>query len=106
MKETCIQGWTKSMGQDEKTGERPICAAWQPVLIFNKETKNNEENYDCSAFGWTPDLLVELAQEVNQNAASTDKVANVMGGVRVAIQAALFTPPAPDPKLLEQGRAD
>jgi len=32
MKEMCISGWTKSMGEDEKTGERPCCRMWTGVL--------------------------------------------------------------------------
>lgn len=76
MKEFCLQGWTKSMGEDAKTGERPVCAAWQPVTTFNIKTGQNEEVHDCSVYGWVPDLLVEIAQEVSHGAASTDKVAN------------------------------
>lgn len=63
------------MGEDEKTGERPVCAAWQPVTTFNRQAGKNEEQHDCSVFGWGPDLLTTIAQEVNHGVASTDKVA-------------------------------
>lgn len=76
MKESCLHGWTKSMGEDDKTGERPVCAAWQPVTTFNLKEGQHEEAHDCSVFGWGPDLLTAIAQEVSHGVASTDKVAN------------------------------
>ncbi len=96
MKEMCLKGWTKSMGQDEKTGERPVCAAWQPVEFYDFQQKIVETLHDCSAFGWPADLMTEVAQEVSQNAASTDKVATeVQKHRRVLITALSRTPEKP-----------
>lgn len=77
MKEWCIKGWTPSMGKNEDGFPlEGACAAWQPVTTFNIKEGKNEEVYDCAAFGWPADLMSEVAKEVYQGAASTDKVAN------------------------------
>ena len=75
MKSWCTKGWTPEMG----TGPdgfplEGACAAWQPVEIFEKG--QHETLYDCTAYGWPADLNTEIAKEVAQGAASTDKVAN------------------------------
>lgn len=77
MGEWCTKGWTPKMGSG--ADGFPIegaCASWQPVSTLNQQTRKTEEVYDCSVFGWGPDLLTEIAHEVSQGAASTDKVAN------------------------------
>lgn len=80
MKEMCINGWTKNMGEDPETGPRHgICAAWQPVSTLNRKDDISEEVMDCSIFGWTPDLLCELSAKMNFAVASTDKVATEVG---------------------------
>lgn len=89
MKEMCTDGWTKSMGQDKKTGKRPLCAAWQSVEVFNHTEKTVTPVYDCSVFGWPTDLMTEMAQEVTCTTASTDKVANQIMKQRAAFLAAL-----------------
>jgi len=76
MKEWCVNGWTKSMGSDEDTGPKHgACAAWQPVSVQDKKENKVEEVFDCSVFGWTPDLLFECANASHFTTASTDKVA-------------------------------
>lgn len=77
------------MGEDKKTGERPVCAAWQPVSTFNIKDGQNEEVHDCSVFGWGPDLLTEIARETSHGAASTDKVANQVARSRSEFLGAL-----------------
>lgn len=76
MKEWCINGWTASMGKD--TDGMPImgaCASWQPINVFDHKKMQTEEVNDCSIFGWSTDLLSEIAQEVSHGTSSTDKVA-------------------------------
>lgn len=77
MGEWCTKGWTPKMGKGEDGF--PIegaCAAWQPVSAFDIKAGKNEEVFDCSIFGWTPDLLTEIAKEISHGTASVDKVAN------------------------------
>jgi hypothetical protein len=89
MKEMCSKGWTRSMGEDAKTGDRPSCAAWQPVTIYDPAQKINETIYDCSEFGWPADLLTEVSKEAYQTAASVDKVASQINRRRAEIIGAL-----------------
>lgn len=77
------------MGEDNKTGDRPSCAAWQPVTIYDQAQKINETIYDCSEFGWPADLLTEVSKEAYQTAASVDKVATQINQQRAEIIGAL-----------------
>lgn len=105
MQEMCMKGWTSKMGKTEDGF--PIegaCAAWQPVSSFNKREGKNEEVYDCSVFGWTPDLLSEIAKEVFQNAASTDKVATEIQKNVILVQPLpAFQKPVEAPKEVTDG---
>ena len=64
------------MGQNEDGFPMEgICASWQPVSVFSPQENSSKEIYDCSIFGWPPDLLTEVAKEACHGAASSDKVA-------------------------------
>lgn len=90
MGEWCTKGWTPKMGAGpEGFPVEGACAAWQPVTVFNIKENRNEEVADCSVFGWPPDLLVEVAQEVQHGSASTDKVATEVYKHRGAFLSAL-----------------
>lgn len=76
MGEWCTKGWTPKMGNGpDGFPIEGACAAWQPVSSFDKEKNQVIEIFDCSQFGWVPDLLSEVAQEMSHTTASTDKVA-------------------------------
>lgn len=93
MQEWCVKGWTPKMekGPDGFPVEG-ACAAWQPVTTFDTKNGKTAEVFDCSIFGWTPDLLTEVAKEVQHGAASTDKVATQVAAHRKLFFTALPRP--------------
>ena len=76
MKEICVNGWTKSMGQDEK-GMRPSCVRWRPVSVFKGVPPKQEEVWDCKD-AWVPDLIVQNAQESYQVGAAVESARNII----------------------------
>jgi hypothetical protein len=81
MKEPCVAGWTKSMGQTE-TGERPKCAAWRALPLVDVPTQQMRTVHACSIFEWPPFLGYELSGNVAKAVSSTDKVANEVRGLK------------------------
>jgi len=77
MKELCINGWTRSMGEDEKTGERPTCRMWTHVR--GKEPSSNVEVdlEDCS-LAWMPTIGADISQRVMQAGVSVQEVRNTI----------------------------
>ena len=66
MKEMCVEGWTKSMGQDESTGERPCCRYW--TLLRGKDPQSDQyvDRGDC-CFAWAPVTQTEASQMIRNN---------------------------------------
>lgn len=76
MKGICHEGWTKEMGVDQVTGEKPRCHKWVGVFIHNPAaTPPTQEVFDCNE-RWSTDLMQQVAQEVYQGAAATEQVRN------------------------------
>ncbi len=80
MKEWCTKGWTPAMGfdgdGDDKMPKLGACASWQAVSLVDNKTGVPSEIFDCSVYGWTPDLLTELSGRLGMVTASIDKTAN------------------------------
>lgn len=57
------------------------CQFWTHLLGKNPQTEGTIDKFGC-AIEFLPILLVENAQMVRQGAASTDKVANMVNGLR------------------------
>lgn len=57
------------------------CRFWTHLLGKNPQTEGTIDKFGC-AIEFLPILLVENAQMVRQGAASTDKVANMVNGLR------------------------
>lgn len=57
------------------------CRFWTHLLGKNPQTEGTIDKFGC-AIEFLPILLVENAQMVRHGAASTDKVANVVNGLR------------------------
>jgi DNA gyrase inhibitor GyrI len=86
MKGVCHDGWTKEMGMDEATGEKPVCNHWRGVFINDpKQTPPVQEVFDC-VYGWMTDLQQQTAQEVYQNAAATESARNHIAGQSGALK--------------------
>jgi hypothetical protein len=74
MKEVCVDGWTKSMGEDEK-GRRGKCAAWRALPMVDLPTQKTKTIHACAVYEWPPFLGFELSGMMGQARASVDKVA-------------------------------
>jgi hypothetical protein len=76
MREVCCGGHTKSMGEDEKTGEQFKCRWWVHVAGKDPQSDKSVDWFDCSV-SWLPVLQIETSQMVRQSTFSIDKTANV-----------------------------
>jgi hypothetical protein len=107
MREVCRDGWTPSMGENEKTKERPRCSRWVGVFVNDHEKKHIREICDCLD-QWTPDLLQQVAQEVFQGSAATESTRNHVAGQATAFKrmsvafVAMARKNGVTPELLEQ----
>jgi hypothetical protein len=77
LKEMCINGWTKSMGQNEETGERPTCRMWTHVHGKDPFSEQDVELWDCS-LAWMPTINSEIAQRVVQTGIAVQEVRNTI----------------------------
>jgi len=75
MKEQCVSGWTKSMGQDEKTGERTSCRFWTRLAGKDPQSQQVVDHFDC-AIAWLPVVGIENSQMTRQVAAQVSQVTN------------------------------
>lgn len=107
MKEICHGGWTESMGEMANK-RRPKCKAWQPVTVVDPTAKPPQHDvYDCAVFGWTPDLIVQAANEAYHGAQAVEQVRNQVAeqngsakimlaffqGIAKRMRATVFLPP-------------
>ncbi len=91
MKEMCINGHTKSMGQDQKTGEQPKCRFW--IGLAGEANGKPVDDYDC-AIAWQPTLMVEQARVQNGTAAAMESVRNHVSKATDALKLIANTPPS------------
>lgn len=82
MKEVCVDGHVKSMGEDND-GRQIKCAYFVHMMGTNPQTGQPVNEGKC-AVNWLPILLVENANEIRKTAASTDKVASEVAKTRGA----------------------
>lgn len=75
LKEMCVEGWTKSMGEDLKTGERPKCRFWITVKGKNPQSEEFFDEGDCS-IAWAPTLQLESTQKILGVAAAIESLRN------------------------------
>jgi len=75
MREKCVEGHTKSMGEDPN-GVQHKCRFWIHVAGKDPQSFNQIDWFDC-AIAWMPTLLIENAQMIRHNTASVDKTANI-----------------------------
>lgn len=80
MKELCIEGHTKSMGEDTDGAQRK-CAYFVTLAGLHPETKQPINEGKC-AINWLPVLLIENANQQRQTAAGIDKVASEVAMTR------------------------
>lgn len=92
MKEICVDGWTKSMGQDEKTGERPKCRFWIGLQGKHPQSGKPIDEYDCT-FAWQPTLMVEQARVQNSTAGAMESVRNRVKEATDTLKQIAHTPP-------------
>lgn len=102
MREWCTKGWTPAMGGDkEGFPVEGACRAWQAVATFDPVKNQVREIHDCSLFGWPTDLMAEIAKEISQGTASTDKVATEIRGRAIILKGTrdLLKEPPPPPQI-------
>lgn len=75
--EKCVNGWVKSMGEDETTGERPVCRWWSHVHAKDPFSEQIVEMWDC-AVPWLVTVMADVSQRSMQVAASTQEVRNTL----------------------------
>ena len=77
IKEMCVNGHTKSMGSDEKTGEAYVCRWWTHIVGKDPQSEKQIDWFDC-AIAWLPTIGIEQSQMIRQNSSGLDKTANVI----------------------------
>lgn len=100
MKELCINGHTKSMGQDEKTGEQPKCRFWIGLQGKHPQSGKPIDEFDCS-FAWQPTLMVEQARVQNGTAEAMESVRNRVKDATDTLKQIAMTPPPPVPGAID-----
>lgn len=73
MKEVCLAGRTKSMGDPRDGQPAPRCVAWRPVSVQYAKENKTVEVQDC-VIAWTPDLIQTLSDEISFVNAETNSV--------------------------------
>jgi hypothetical protein len=73
MKECCVDGWTKGMGQDDN-GVRPRCVAWQPVFVSDPKASPPVYPVEDCVIGWVPDLISVMSDQIEAVSAETGQV--------------------------------
>lgn len=85
---TCRNGKREDFAINPDTQERFVCAKWVNLRGKDPQSEKVFDNWMCSEAA-VPTLLVEVAQMVRFNQASTDKVASEVRSHHVTFAAAL-----------------
>lgn len=75
MREMCINGWTKSMGEDKKTHERPVCRFWTTITGKSPQEDKPVDKNDC-AISWLPVVMLEQAKIESSTGAAVESLRN------------------------------
>lgn len=79
----CIDGSREDFPEN-KIGGKVKCRWWQHLAGKDPQTEKIVDQFDC-AIAWLPTVGIEGAQMSRQTAASVDKVANEVSGVRQGV---------------------
>ena len=90
MKEMCINGHTKSMGENKETGEQYKCRFW--IGLAGEVNGKLVDDHDC-AIAWQPSLMVEQARVQNSTAEAMESVRNRVKEASDTLKRLSHTPP-------------
>jgi hypothetical protein len=102
--ELCTKGWTPKMGLGpDGFPQEGLCAAWQPVSLFEIATGKEEEVFDCSAFGWPTDQRDTGLNILAQTHQGVQKVRQEIEKAQSQPLQIEMIPPPPPPRLSLNG---